>query len=356
MNCPRPLPLPLPQILVVGHRRRSIAMLIIALSTTPILSTSSRTLEKNTGVSSTTAINVAILFTLNSSWRIISPTNVGTAAVAISSSPVVCCGGAAGGVLEDSKVYGESLGLASCCLYGGSPYNPQESSLKRGVDIVVGRPGRIKDHIERGNINFSSLAFRVLDEADEMLRMGFVEDVELILGKVEDVTKVLTLLFSATLPEWVVHIASKFLKPSMKTIGLVGNEKMKASTNVRHIVLPCSASAIPQLIPDVIRCYNSGGRSIIFTEKKARSLLSSMENHVTLLLEAGKPFYSQSYAYSMLKRFLPEDKVESLKGFSLTLDGQGAVFDVARAVGSDLGAKARWQREVVVPAAGGEVR
>ncbi|KAK4489505.1 hypothetical protein RD792_005314 [Penstemon davidsonii] len=85
-------------------------------------------------------------------------------------------------VHADFETYGGSLGLNSCCLYGGSPYQPQQNQLKRGVDIVVGTPGRIKDHIERGNIDFRSLKFRVLDEADEMLRMGFVEDVELILG------------------------------------------------------------------------------------------------------------------------------------------------------------------------------
>ncbi|XP_048421173.1 DEAD-box ATP-dependent RNA helicase 7-like isoform X2 [Pyrus x bretschneideri] len=64
------------------------------------------------------------------------------------------------------------------------------------------------------------------------------------------------------------QISSRFLKPDKKTVDLVGNEKMKASTNVRHIVLPCSSSARSQLIPDIIRCYSSGGRTIIFTETK----------------------------------------------------------------------------------------
>ncbi|KAG6753440.1 hypothetical protein POTOM_043508 [Populus tomentosa] len=171
-------------------------------------------------------------------------------------------------VFDDFKVYGGAVGLNSCCVYGGASYQPQELALKRGVDIVVGTPGRIKDHIEKGNIDLSLLKFRVLDESDEMLRMGFVEDVELILGKVEDVRKVQTLLFSATLPDWVKNISSRFLKPTKKTIDLVGNEKMKASTNVRHIVLPCSTAAMPQVIPDVISCYGSGGRTIIFTEKR----------------------------------------------------------------------------------------
>lgn len=66
-----------------------------------------------------------------------------------------------------------------------------------------------------------------------------------------------------------------------------------------------------------------------YTEIKSRSRLTSMENYVTLLLECGRPIYSPSYAYGVLRRFLPEDKVESIKGLALTADGKGAVFDVA---------------------------
>ncbi|PHU14089.1 DEAD-box ATP-dependent RNA helicase 7 [Capsicum chinense] len=172
-------------------------------------------------------------------------------------------------VFADFDVYGRALGLTSCCLYGNSPMGAQQVQLKRGVDIVVGTPGRIKDHIERGNIDLKSLQFRVLDEVDEMLKIGFVDDVEFILGKVEDASQVQTVLFSATLPDWVKHIAAKFLKPDKKIADLVGNEKMKASKNVRHIIIPCSSSARPQLIPDIIRCYSSGGRTIIFTETRA---------------------------------------------------------------------------------------
>lgn len=69
--------------------------------------------------------------------------------------------------------------------------------------------------------------FRVLDECDEMLNMGFVDDVEKILGAKKDKGAVQTLLFSATLPAWVKDITRRFLKPSFKTIDLVGNERMK---------------------------------------------------------------------------------------------------------------------------------
>ncbi|KAG0498605.1 hypothetical protein HPP92_002931 [Vanilla planifolia] len=177
----------------------------------------------------------------------------------------------------DLEFYGGAVGLSSCCLYGGAPYRSQELALKRGVDVVVGTPGRIKDHIERGTLDLKSLKFRVLDEADEMLNMGFVDDVELILGKVADPSKVQTLLFSATLPDWVKKISARFLKPQKKTVDLVGNEKLKASASVRHLVLPCTSAARPHIIPDLIRCYSHGGRTIIFTEtKESASHLSGL--------------------------------------------------------------------------------
>ncbi|KAG1360656.1 DEAD-box ATP-dependent RNA helicase 7 [Cocos nucifera] len=412
-------------------------------------------------------------------------------------------------VYADFEVYGGAVGLSSCCLYGGSPYRAQELSLKRGVDIVVGTPGRIKDHIERGTVDLKFLKFRVLDEADEMLNMGFVDDVELILRKVEDVSKVQTLLFSATLPEWVKKISARFLKPDKKTADLVGNEKLKASASVRHLVLPFnftvassafhflngfnvklpllsggrtiiftetkeSASQLAGLLPGsralhgdivqaqrevilagfrsgrflvlvatnvaargldihdvqlIIQCepprdvesyihrsgrtgragntgvsillyeprysysisrleresgvkfehisapqpadvaesagsevadsisnvsdsvvpvfrsqaeqlLSSSGLSAVdllakalakaagYTDIKKRSLLSSMENYVTLLLQAGKTMYSPSLAFSILRRFMPDEKIEGVKGLSLTADGMGVVFDV----------------------------
>ncbi|KAM3203271.1 hypothetical protein P3L10_030897 [Capsicum annuum] len=101
------------------------------------------------------------------------------------------------------------------------------------------------DHIERGNIDFRSLQFRVLDEVDEMLKIGFVDDVKFILvPEVEDASQVQILLFSATLPSWVKHISSKFLKPDKKTVDLVGDEKMKASKNVRHIIIRRGGASI----------------------------------------------------------------------------------------------------------------
>ena len=68
-------------------------------------------------------------------------------------------------------------------IYGGQSYTPQLQSLRRGVHVVVGTPGRIMDHLRRGTLTFETLHTVVLDEADEMLRMGFIDDVEWILGQ-----------------------------------------------------------------------------------------------------------------------------------------------------------------------------
>jgi ATP-dependent RNA helicase DDX21 len=75
-------------------------------------------------------------------------------------------------VHEDFNKYGAVVGLTTVCVYGGAPMQNQEYALRRGVDVVVGTPGRVKDFVERGSLDLSKLRFRVLDEADEMLNMG----------------------------------------------------------------------------------------------------------------------------------------------------------------------------------------
>ena len=111
-------------------------------------------------------------------------------------------------VLDDFEYFARSVRLTTVCVYGGAPFAPQENALRRGVDIVVGTPGRVKDHVERGRLKLDNLQFRVLDEADEMLNMGFQEEVEAILGSVP-AADVQTLFFSATWPKWVEKIAEQ---------------------------------------------------------------------------------------------------------------------------------------------------
>lgn len=101
-------------------------------------------------------------------------------------------------------------GLDVVPVYGGSPYGPQISALKRGAQVVVGTPGRIIDLIEKGALDLSQIRMLVLDEADEMLRMGFAEDVEKITASAPEDR--LTALFSATMPPAIERIANTHLK------------------------------------------------------------------------------------------------------------------------------------------------
>ncbi|AGG88311.1 DEAD/DEAH box helicase [Rhodanobacter denitrificans] len=95
-------------------------------------------------------------------------------------------------------------------IYGGQSYGPQLHSLKRGVHVVVGTPGRVIDHLDKGTLDLSELKFLVLDEADEMLRMGFIDDVEKVLQATPPGRQVA--LFSATMPAPIRKIAQRHLK------------------------------------------------------------------------------------------------------------------------------------------------
>ncbi|MCB1667244.1 MAG: DEAD/DEAH box helicase [Porticoccaceae bacterium] len=95
-------------------------------------------------------------------------------------------------------------------IYGGSSYSTQLRQLKRGVQVVVGTPGRVMDHMRRGTLKLDQLKALVLDEADEMLRMGFIDDVEWVLGHTPDDCQIA--LFSATMPKEIRKVAQKYLK------------------------------------------------------------------------------------------------------------------------------------------------
>ena len=112
-------------------------------------------------------------------------------------------------VAEAFSRYGAHLRVNVLPIYGGSSYGPQLAGLKRGAQIVVGTPGRVIDHLEKGSLDLSHLDYLVLDEADEMLQMGFAEDVERILSDTPEYKQVA--LFSATMPPGIRKITAKYL-------------------------------------------------------------------------------------------------------------------------------------------------
>ena len=133
-------------------------------------------------------------------------------------------------VAEAFQRYANKIpGFVVLPIYGGQGYAPQLTALKRGVHVVVGTPGRVIDHLDRGTLDLSELTTLVLDEADEMLRMGFIDDVEAVLKKTPPTRQVA--LFSATMPPVIRRIAQTYLRdPQEVTI----TAKTTTATNIRQ--------------------------------------------------------------------------------------------------------------------------
>ncbi len=139
-------------------------------------------------------------------------------------------------VAEAFQKYAKYLdGFHVLPVYGGQDYRGQIRSLARGVHVVVGTPGRVMDHMRRGTLKLQGLTTLVLDEADEMLRMGFIDDVEWVLEQLPEQRQIA--LFSATMPNQIRRIATKYLtKPTEVTIKL----KTATADTIRQRFWPVS--------------------------------------------------------------------------------------------------------------------
>src|SRR4051812_47552345 len=112
-------------------------------------------------------------------------------------------------VTEDVRRAGSRLGLTLLSVYGGRAYEPQVEALRQGVDIVVGTPGRLLDLARQRHLDLSAVRTMVLDEADEMLDLGFLPDIESIFSMIPAERQ--TMLFSATMPALIVALSRRFL-------------------------------------------------------------------------------------------------------------------------------------------------
>ncbi len=157
---------------------------------------------------------------------------------------------------------GHLRGVHVLPVYGGQGYGQQLSALRRGVHIVVGTPGRIMDHLDKGTLDLSELRFLVLDEADEMLKMGFAEDVETILADTPAGKQVA--LFSATMPAQIRRLAGTYLKDAEEI-----NVKAKTSTatNITQRYLIVSYPQKVDALTRILEVENFEGM-IVFTRTK----------------------------------------------------------------------------------------
>jgi len=135
------------------------------------------------------------------------------------------------------------------------------------VDIFVGTTGRVLDHIERGNMNFSDLKSIILDEADQMLNMGFKEDIEKILAaaRKECKNQIQISLFSATVPRWVREVASQYMAKNTKIIDLAQDLSNKTSRTVHHLAINVPWYNRMEVLGDILTIYAKSGKTIVFT-------------------------------------------------------------------------------------------
>jgi ATP-dependent RNA helicase DeaD len=177
-------------------------------------------------------------------------------------------------------------------IYGGQDYTGQIRALRRGVHVVVGTPGRVMDHMRKGTLQLHKLSTLVLDEADEMLRMGFIDDVEWILEQCPEQHQ--TALFSATMPKQIRHIAEKYLnEPKQITI------KVKTSTaeTIRQRYWPVSGVHKLDALTRILEAETFDG-IIVFVRTRI------------VTVELAEKLSARGYAASALNGDIPQNQRE----------------------------------------------
>ena len=170
-------------------------------------------------------------------------------------------------VTNDLKLAAEDRGTRILTVYGGVPYEPQLEALASGVEVVVGTPGRLLDLANRRSLDLSHVKVLVLDEADEMLDLGFLPDVERLLAKTPQIRQ--TMLFSATMPGAIVTLARTHMRHPVN---------IRAESSYEQATVPATAQFIYQvhdldkveIISRILQAENSGS-TIVFTRTKRQS-------------------------------------------------------------------------------------
>lgn len=208
-----------------------------------------------------------------------------------------------------------------CSVYGGSPEYSQIQEIKKGVDILVGCPGRVLDFIERGILNVSKISVLTLDEADKMLEMGFKESVDKIIDYVRRDTgsgeeqsgqnKFQVLLFSATVPPWVRNILNEIMSSDTVTVDVThisvhGEEEDEAAarSRIRHLAIQCAYAQRIGLLGDIITMYAGiSGKCIIFTETKQTANEIAMRSEISKMCQVLHGDIQQSQREIALQAF-----------------------------------------------------
>lgn len=209
-------------------------------------------------------------------------------------------------VAEAFQSYAQGLkGFHVLPIYGGQEMSGQLRQLRRGVQVVVGTPGRVMDHINRGSLDLSELKSLVLDEADEMLRMGFIDDVEWILERIPEQRQ--TALFSATMPAPIRKVANRYMR-NPREIKIVSNTS--TGDNIEQVYWMVSGTNKLDALTRILEVESFDGMIIFVRTKTATVELAEK-------LEARG--YSTSALNGDMNQALRERTVERLKSGKLDI-------------------------------------
>ncbi|RZS96653.1 DEAD/DEAH box helicase [Cecembia calidifontis] len=233
-------------------------------------------------------------------------------------------------------------GLSSTCIYGGESIDRQIKSLKKGVQIVVGTPGRIMDHMDRGTLKLDHVGIIVLDEADEMLDMGFREDIENILSECPEERQ--TVFFSATMPKPILDLTKKFqdnpeiVKVLRKelTVENISQVYYEVKPSLK-IELMSRLMNLNQFALSVVFCNTKKTTDEVTEELLARGIQAealhgdlSQAQRTKVMGKFRKGHVSVLVATDVAARGIDVDNVEAVFNFDLPLDEENYVHRIGR--------------------------
>jgi len=203
-------------------------------------------------------------------------------------------------VREDITNIGRFKRLKAMAVYGKEPFAKQKEELQQKTHVVVGTPGRVKDHIERGTLVLEKIKYLIIDEADEMLNMGFIDEVEAIIEELPE--NRVTMVFSATLPKDVETLCHKYMRnPNHIEIASTG----VTTDTIEHFLIEVKEEAKMTLLKDVTVVENPDS-CLIFCRTK--------ENVDTVFTELDSSGYSCERLHGGLEQ---EDRFAVMNGFKM---------------------------------------
>ena len=200
---------------------------------------------------------------------------------------------------EEMNRIGKYNGSKIACVYAGSDIEKQIRTIKKGIDIIVGTPGRVMDLMRRKVLKLTNIKFVVLDEADEMLNMGFVEDIEMILKEIDDSRQ--TILFSATMPAGIKKIAQNYMHDDFEHVAVLS--KQATATSVKQFYYEVRQKDRFETLCRLIDVANVKTGIIFCRTKRSVDEVTEQMQQANYNVEAMHGDLSQNHRMNTLRKF-----------------------------------------------------